>query len=139
MSTKHVNRHISSISSVVPPTVTFGAGPQLRLRNLVPPIPTSVAERFGVHARTVHYWESGEDHPRVRSIPKVLQFLGYDPFPTKRTLPAALKDFRLKSGLTQAALAEILGVRADAVSTWESERRQPSADSLRKIRQLLMR
>src|SRR5690606_3591110 len=91
----------------------------------------------GVNKAAVHYWENGEDFPHIQSVPKILEFLGYDPFPESTTFAEALRHFRMKNGLTQESLARLLGVRSEAVSTWESGRCQPSAVNLSRIERLL--
>jgi transcriptional regulator with XRE-family HTH domain len=41
---------------------------------------SDVAERIGVGTPTVNYWENGHFNPEVRYVPKIVAFLGYDPF-----------------------------------------------------------
>jgi len=46
-----------------------------------------VAEQFGVVPWTILNWEKGHTEPPIVSIPAILRFLGYDPFPEPKTLP----------------------------------------------------
>lgn len=86
----------------------------------------------------VYSWESGEACPHIRHVPKIIQFLGYSPFPpSERTLPEALRGYRLKNGLTQGSLAKILDVDRGTVSTWERGRFRPRGRTLAKIQVLL--
>jgi len=52
--------------------------------------------------------------------------------------PQALKDYRRRHALTQAALAEILNVDATTVSRWERDRDQPALGIQRRLRSLVM-
>lgn len=40
-----------------------------------------VADRLGVNSWTILNWEKGHTEPSTVSIPAIVQFLGYDPFP----------------------------------------------------------
>jgi transcriptional regulator with XRE-family HTH domain len=42
------------------------------------------AERLGVNPWTVLNWENGHTEPPIESIPAILQFLGYDPYPAPK-------------------------------------------------------
>jgi len=48
----------------------------------------------------------------------------------------ALKEYRLKALLTQAQVAEHLGVRPSAVTMWETGERKPNIVTLKKLAQL---
>lgn len=48
----------------------------------------------------------------------------------------SIRKYRKKSGLTQARTAEELGVRANAVSQWETGVRSPSVRHLRQMADL---
>jgi DNA-binding transcriptional regulator YiaG len=39
------------------------------------------AERLSVDPLSVSTWETGRRQPLIRSMPAILEFLGYDPFP----------------------------------------------------------
>ena len=52
--------------------------------------------------------------------------------------PQALKDYRRRHGLTQAALAEILNVDPTTVSRWERGRDQPALSIHRRLRSLVV-
>ena len=48
----------------------------------------------------------------------------------------AIRSARQRAGLTQAALAQALGVQPLAVLRWEGGQRHPSAEVLRRIQEL---
>ena len=79
------------------------------------------------------FWETGRAIPRPRYMSKVIEFLGYDPFPGKpQTLSECLKRYRLLHGLSQTALATELGVSPDSIRSWEKEQYKPT-EQMRKI------
>lgn len=47
--------------------------------------------------------------------------------------PPTLKDLRKRLGKSQSELADILGVKQQAVSLWESGQRMPSLDNAVKL------
>lgn len=44
-----------------------------------------------------------------------------------------LKEIRLRKGLTQAQVAEMIGVHVMNISRWENGERDPSTDIVRKL------
>lgn len=48
------------------------------------------AKLIGVNTRTILNWEKGRTAPPITSIPAIVQFLGYAPFPEPKTLPQHL-------------------------------------------------
>jgi DNA-binding XRE family transcriptional regulator len=42
-----------------------------------------VAEALGVDKTTVQFWENNRVKPSLAQIPKIIEFLGYDPFESK--------------------------------------------------------
>jgi DNA-binding transcriptional regulator YiaG len=96
-----------------------------------------VAAILGVSKWTMILWEGQRTVPRVRAIPEIIRFLGYDPFPIGPSLPERLRAARRKLGLSQAALAKRLGVDEGTVRDWESStprrRSRRTAEALRKF------
>ena len=56
-----------------------------------------VAKLLGVDTQTVYNWEKNRSSPSLYQIPKVIEFLGYDPYTTKETLGGRIK--RATAGL----------------------------------------
>ena len=59
---------------------------------------------------TICNWELGLTEPKVRFIPKIIEFLGYNPLPSARTLAEQIIRGRKTLGLSQKQLVEHLGV-----------------------------
>ena len=80
-----------------------------------------VAELLGVNVNTVVGWEIGRKEPKVSYLPRIYEFIGYDPFPHGETLGQRLRNERHKRGLTQHQLARLLGTRQGIVSILEND------------------
>ena len=46
---------------------------------------TELAQKVGVHIETVANWEHSRSMPAICHLPKLIDFLGYDPFETPYT------------------------------------------------------
>jgi Helix-turn-helix domain len=68
---------------------------------------------------TVLNWEKGHTDPPIESMPAILTFLGYDPFPAPETLPKRLLGKRRAMGWSIRQAARHLGVDPGAWSDWE--------------------
>ncbi len=59
-------------------------------------------------------------------MPKVVAFLGYDPFgPPPASFPLQLKAARISAGFTRRQLAARLGVHPGTVAKWERGEARP--------------
>lgn len=104
-----------------------------------------VAEKLGVDPTTIRSWEEDEFPPAIRYQPGILAFLGYDPYPTPKSLPEQLLAARRRLGLTRKGMAHRLGIKPDRLAGWEqgwskpnTSQQQERVDSfLRKILQPL--
>jgi transcriptional regulator with XRE-family HTH domain len=83
---------------------------------------TEVAEAIGVNYQTVLNWEMNHTRVSTRFMPKVVAFLGYDPREESGSLGLRIRALRERQGLSQAALAEKVGVNASTVTRWERGR-----------------
>ena len=68
-------------------------------------------------------------------MPKIIEFLGYDPFPEPTPLGEQLKRYRLINELTQRELAKRLKVSPDTVRSWEKSRNEPTGRSFKVLRE----
>jgi DNA-binding XRE family transcriptional regulator len=67
---------------------------------------SDVAVRIGVWTATMNYWVNNHFDPKVRYVPKIIAFLGYDPLGSLPTsFPLHLKRTRIAAGLTRRQLA----------------------------------
>ena len=79
----------------------------------------SAASLLGVKSWTVLNWEKGHTEPSIESMPAILQFLGYDPFPESKTLPERILAKRQAMGWSIKEAARQLGVDAGTWGAWE--------------------
>jgi transcriptional regulator with XRE-family HTH domain len=96
-----------------------------------------VAERIGVDKDTICLWEANESSPFARYVPRIIQFLGYDPWPTPKTISERLIGARKCLGLTQRAMAKRLRVDPTTLGFWERGERRPSKKLLEMIEAFL--
>ncbi|MBI2618779.1 MAG: transcriptional regulator [Ignavibacteriales bacterium] len=79
-----------------------------------------VARVIGVDETTVYNWERGYTSPTLRYVPRILDFLGYDPAPAEpRTLGEKLLKYRKDRGITQKELARRIGIDPTTLSRLE--------------------
>jgi transcriptional regulator with XRE-family HTH domain len=75
---------------------------------------SDVAKLLGAYTSTVNTWEKGHFTPDVRFVPRIVEFLGYDPFGPPPTA-ARLKAARVAAGLTRRQLAVEVRVQGPTV------------------------
>ena len=90
------------------------------------------AMRMGTSERSLTNWEGGRA-PHVSSYPRIIQFLGTDPWPEPKTLPQKLQAERYRRGLNVAQAAAELGVDPSTVWWWEAGRRPHLLNHRRRI------
>jgi transcriptional regulator with XRE-family HTH domain len=87
---------------------------------------SDVARTVGVWTSTINYWENNHFNPEVQYVPKIVVFLGYDPFERPpASFPLQLKAVRIAAGLTRRQLAAQLGVHPGTVAEWERGEARP--------------
>lgn len=82
-----------------------------------------VAGQLGINRRTYENWEAGKHEPEVRYWPGVVAFLEYDPAPPLSLgvdIGERLRAARRVRGLSQEALARLLGIDESTVQQWEA-------------------
>jgi len=89
-----------------------------------------VAEKIGVSEETIYNWECHKSSPHVHHLPRVIRFLGYSPLPAARTKGENLVRTRRELGLTQKAMARLVGVDPTTLARWEKGRGGLSNQSL---------
>ena len=77
------------------------------------------ADRLRVTSFTVLNWEKGHTEPPIETVPAILRFLGYDPFPQPQNLPKRLLAKRRVMGWSIRQAARQLGVDPGTWSDWE--------------------
>jgi len=81
----------------------------------------------------VFRWERGIAQPQIHYLPRILKFLGYDPFPAPLSLVDKMHGARRTLGVTQKAFAQRLEVDPGTLRYWERGKRQPSKKLARRI------
>jgi len=90
---------------------------------------------FNVSDVTIYLWERNKVQPSLAQIPKIIEFLGRNPFEThSENLADKIKGFRRVRGLSQKKLAELLGVDQTTLAGWERGEHQPTEKLLAKIK-----
>jgi hypothetical protein len=90
-------------------------------------------QQIGVDVTTICAWENNASAPAIRYIPSILSFLGYDPFPSRQTLPERLATARKVLG----RLALSLGLDPGTLQSWEAGRHEPTRRSVELIERFL--
>jgi len=99
---------------------------------------SDVARQLGAYTSTVNTWENHHFTPDVHFVPKIIEFLGYDPcVPASTSFPDRLKAARVAAGLSRRQLAARIGVHPGTVAKWERGEAEPLAHSLDRIEALL--
>jgi transcriptional regulator with XRE-family HTH domain len=79
------------------------------------------AKLLGVSEACVTLWENGNTTPQIKYAPKIIQFLGFNPYMVKgKSLGARVKNYRLANGLSHKELGKILGMDGGTISRWET-------------------
>ncbi len=96
-----------------------------------------VAAQVNATTSTVTNWEKNRTNPRLYLLPKIIEFLGYDPFQNNATsLGEQIKAYRAREGLSLRRIANILQVDPDTVVGWENEGCVPKPSVLIKLKRL---
>jgi DNA-binding transcriptional regulator YiaG len=92
---------------------------------------------IGVSSRAVYSWEKNEETPRFNSVPGLIRFLGYNPFPTPEEFPARVRFVRRLLGQSQREFARLLGVDPKTILGWETGRYAPQRRWRERVEEML--
>jgi transcriptional regulator with XRE-family HTH domain len=84
-----------------------------------------IAPLIGVNKTTIFNWERNYSSPKLRQIPKIIEFLGYIPFEEPKTLGERIIYYRRLTGMIQKELAGKLNIDPTTLARWEREEREP--------------
>ena len=94
---------------------------QLRL------LQADVAKIFDVSEDSITGWENARSVPQIQYYPKLIAFLGYNPFPVGTdTLGGRIKKYRIEQGLSHKKFGEKMGVDASTIGGWEVNEHLPN-------------
>ena len=106
------------------------------------------ALKLGVHMLSIKNWEQGKNQPRAQFLPALDRLYGLDMAELRQRLGLeelgqeqaakrgqALRQIRLRAGLSLEEAAWRMDVTASAVRQWETGKKRPKPQSQRKIAQ----
>jgi transcriptional regulator with XRE-family HTH domain len=131
----HIALKVQRPSSKAYPQSLKTLGDHLRKRRLDLGLrQRDVSRILGVSEASVWYWEKNLTSPRLRHIPKIIEFLGYVPYNSSpKTLGQRIGNTRRLFGITQKELAHRLGIDPGTLSNWEKGKGSPAAELLQII------
>ena len=98
-----------------------------------------VAAQLGVTQGTILSWETHQTHPAVIYIPRIIAFLGYNPYPEPQTFGERIVAKRRQLGLSRKQTAKLLGMDEGSLAHWEKGQRQPTGKRVGTVVKLLHR
>jgi transcriptional regulator with XRE-family HTH domain len=78
-----------------------------------------VAEQLGLDECTIGNWEKDRTYPAVRYLPRLIAYLGYDPFPKPQSIGDRLRAKRGSLGLSRKRLAALIGIDDGTLQRYE--------------------
>jgi transcriptional regulator with XRE-family HTH domain len=93
-----------------------------------------LSSNLNVSDITIYLWEKNKVRPSLAQIPKIIEFLGGDPFKKEtEKLGDKIREYRRIHGLTQEKLAAQLGVDQTTLAGWERGEHKPSEKLFNKL------
>jgi len=78
-----------------------------------------VAKELRINDASYFNWENDYREPMIRFMPRLIAWLGYDPFPPPRSSSEWLVAVRRNLGLSKKRLAKTIGADEATVRSWE--------------------
>jgi DNA-binding XRE family transcriptional regulator len=73
--------------------------------------------------------------PKPRRLPRIIEFLGYEPETDRYDVAALIEDIRIRTGLSYDRLASRNGACADTLVNLKNGHYQPSRRTYRRLRE----
>jgi transcriptional regulator with XRE-family HTH domain len=87
---------------------------------------------------TIYLWEKNRVRPSLAQIPKIIEFLGRDPFQEEtESLGERIREYRRGHGLSQKKFAEQMGVDPTTLGGWERAEHNVSKRLIKKLDTLM--
>jgi transcriptional regulator with XRE-family HTH domain len=87
---------------------------------------------------TIYLWERNKVRPSLAQIPKIIEFLGRDPFEKNvQKIGDRIREYRRIHGLTQRRLAAQLGIDNTTLGSWERGEHRPIKELFSKLSSVL--
>jgi DNA-binding transcriptional regulator YiaG len=98
-----------------------------------------VGRIIGVGDEAITTWELGRHPPKIMYAPKIIAFLGYNPYPKHETesFGGKVKLCRLLLGLSHRKMGKVLNADPGTTADWESNRTKPIEPRLGELTILL--
>ena len=93
---------------------------------------------IGANTETYQHWEKGYTEPEIESIPAIVRFLGYDPFPPPKTLQERMLAKRRGMGWTLKMAAAVFEVNRKTWKSWERGESVPGEQSTNLLERFLV-
>jgi hypothetical protein len=77
---------------------------------------------IGICKAVLQLWKLAARPPHLQLIPKIVEYLGYDPFGPPRSFGESLCFARLRLGLSRERAAKHLGIGTKTYERWEDGR-----------------
>lgn len=95
-------------------------GDHLRKRRLaLGLLQDEAAQKIGVTGGSLRFWELNASQPKIEHMPAVIEFLGYNPFPSDDSISGRLISFRRSNGISRQVFARFIGVDDYTLARWE--------------------
>lgn len=93
-----------------------------------------VAKILDVSEDTITYWENGRATPQIQHYPKVIEFLGYNPFALdKESIGGQIYRYRTEQGISHKALSRVTGFNTRKLASWEKNLSAPNLEDRIKL------
>lgn len=90
--------------------------------------------KLNVDDVTIYLWEKNKANPSLAQIPKIIEFLGHDPFEKEtENLGERIREYRRVHGFSQKKLARLVGINPTTIGAWEKGEHQPIKRLLDKL------
>ncbi len=89
-----------------------------------------VALRLSVNDWTICNWENSKTTPAVRYLPRIIEFLGYDPFPPPQCFREEIAAARRRLGISRKRLAKKLCMDEATLARFERGRSEAKGEHL---------
>jgi transcriptional regulator with XRE-family HTH domain len=135
-----ITLHVEKPKSFAYPKKLTSLGDHIRKKRLDQGLlQKDVAKIIGSDKTSVNSWENNRAYPCLPFLPKIIKFLGYNPFSgEQKTLKDRLLFYRKSTGLSQEQVAALLNVNSNTVGYWEKELHPPRKRMLNKLNTLFM-
>jgi transcriptional regulator with XRE-family HTH domain len=120
----HVTLSAKKPQSRAYPKALTTIGDHMRTRRLdLNLLQKDVALSIGVDTCTITNWEKDRSSPRLHLMPKIIAFLGDNPFSVDEggELGEKIRVYRKLHGITQKRLAKELGIDPTTLARWEKD------------------